>query len=72
MGEQVLAAVRTGAGKTELRGREAIFELYRQVKAQTRRTIHIENIITAANRVVAELQSEFLALQDLPDFTAGP
>jgi len=60
------------AGKTELRGREAIFDFYRKVKAQTRRTIHIEKLITAANRLAAELQSEFLALEDLPEFTAGP
>ncbi len=60
------------AGKTELRGRQAIFDFYRNVKAQTRRTIHIENVITAPDRLVAELQSEFLALEDLPEFTAGP
>jgi ketosteroid isomerase-like protein len=60
------------AGKTELRGREAIFDFYRKVKAQTRRTIHIEKVITGPNRLVAELQSEFLALEDLPEFTAGP
>ena len=60
------------AGKTELRGRQAIFDFYRNVKARTRRTIHIENVITAPHRLVAELQSEFLALEDLPAFTAGP
>jgi hypothetical protein len=60
------------AGKTELRGRAAIFDFYHQVKAQTRRTIRIENLITAPNRLVAELQSEFLALQDLRRFSAGP
>jgi len=59
------------AGKTELRGREAIFDFYRKVKAQTRRTIHIEKVITEPNRLVDELQSEFLALEDLPAFTAG-
>jgi ketosteroid isomerase-like protein len=60
------------AGKTELRGRQAIFDFYRKVKAQTQRTIHIEKVIIAPNRLVAELQSEFLALEDLPEFTAGP
>lgn len=60
------------AGKTELRGREAIFDFYRKVKAQARRTIHIQKVITGPNRLVAELQSEFLALEDLPEFTAGP
>jgi ketosteroid isomerase-like protein len=60
------------AGRRELRGREAIFEFYRTVKAQTRRTIQVNKVIAAPNRIAAELQSEFLALEDLPDFTAGP
>jgi len=60
------------AGKTELRGRQAIFDFYHQVKSQTRRTIHLQKLITAPSRLVAELQSEFLALQDLPRFSAGP
>lgn len=60
------------AGRTELRGRQAIFDFYRGVKAQTRRTIHVDKLITAPDRLVAELHSEFLALEDLPAFTAGP
>ncbi len=60
------------AGKRELRGRDAIFEFYRSVRSQTRRTIEIVNVLSAGNRVAAELQSEFLALGDLPHFTAGP
>jgi hypothetical protein len=60
------------AGKRELRGREAIFDFYKVVKAQTRRTIQVNKVITAPNRIAAELQSEFVALEDLPDFSAGP
>jgi ketosteroid isomerase-like protein len=60
------------AGKRELRGREAIFDFYRGVKATTRRTIEINNVVTCGNQLAAELQSEFVALQDLPTFTAGP
>jgi ketosteroid isomerase-like protein len=60
------------AGKHELRGRDAIFDFYRTVKATTRRTIAINNVVTAGNQLAAELQSEFLALEDLPAFTAGP
>jgi ketosteroid isomerase-like protein len=60
------------AGKRELMGREAIFDYYRTVKSQTRRTIQVNRLIIAPNRVGAELQSEFLALQDLPEFIAGP
>ena len=60
------------AGKRELRGRQAIFDFYRTVRSQTRRTIEILNVLGAGNRLAVELQSEFLALEDLPDFTAGP
>ena len=60
------------AGKRELRGRQAIFDFYRVVKAQTRRTIEINGVITSGNQLAAELQSEFVALEDLPDFAAGP
>jgi ketosteroid isomerase-like protein len=60
------------AGKHDLSGREAIVEFYRSVKATTRRTITVNRLITTPHAVAAELQSEFLALADLPDFTAGP
>jgi ketosteroid isomerase-like protein len=60
------------AGKRELRGRQAIFDFYRNVKSQTQRTIEVNNVITRGNQLAAELQSEFVALQDLPDFAAGP
>lgn len=60
------------AGKRELRGRQAIFDFYRTVKSQTRRTIQVNSVITRGNQLAAELQSEFVALQDLPDFAAGP
>jgi ketosteroid isomerase-like protein len=66
------AVVLDVAGKRELRGREAIFDFYRSVKAQTQRTIGIVNVLSAGNRIAAELESEFLALEDLPHFTAGP
>jgi ketosteroid isomerase-like protein len=60
------------AGKHTLGGRQAIFDFYRSVKAQTRRTIQVNQLITTPGAIAAELQSEFLALEDLPDFTAGP
>ena len=60
------------AGKRELRGTDAIFDFYRTVKAQTRRTIEIVALISSGNQLAVELQSEFLALQDLPTFAAGP
>lgn len=60
------------AGKRELRGRQAIFDFYKVVKAQTTRTIQVNRFIGTENRIATELQSEFLALEDLPDFSAGP
>lgn len=60
------------AGKHRLTGRQAILDFYKVVKAQTRRTIEIKRVISAPHALAAELQSEFLALRDLPDFAAGP
>lgn len=57
---------------TELVGREAIVEFYRPVKAATERTIQVLQCFHDGNVLAAELESEFLALQDLPDFAAGP
>ncbi len=60
------------AGKVQLVGRQAILDFYRSVKAQTRRTIEVNRVICAPHALAAELQSEFVALRDLPEFTAGP
>jgi ketosteroid isomerase-like protein len=60
------------AGKRELRGRQAIEDFYRQVRTQTSRTIEIVNVLAAGNQFAAELRSQFVALEDIPHFTAGP
>ena len=60
------------AGNTELRGRGAIAEFYDDVKSKTDRTIQINRVISAPGHLAAELQSEFVARQDLPEFVAGP
>jgi ketosteroid isomerase-like protein len=60
------------AGKHTLVGRQAILDFYRTVKAQTSRTIHVNQVITTPQAIAAELQSEFTALEDLPTFAAGP
>jgi len=59
------------SGKHELIGREAILRFYRPVKATTHRTIRVNRLITTPRAMAAELESEFLALEDLPDFPAG-
>ena len=61
----------TIAGRKELRGRQAIFDFYRDVKRQTHRTIVVDKLIRAPGRVAAELHSEFVAVEDSPDFIAG-
>jgi ketosteroid isomerase-like protein len=57
---------------TELRGAQAIIDFYREVKTNTRRTIKILRTFTSRSGISAELESEFLALEDVPDFTSGP
>jgi ketosteroid isomerase-like protein len=65
-------AVLVTAGKIELCGRQAILNFYESVKPLTKRTIQINRIITSGNLLAAELQSKLVALQDIPDFAAGP
>jgi hypothetical protein len=57
---------------TELRGRQAIVDFYRNVNDATTRTIEILDAFSDGVMLAAELQSEFLALRDAPDFTSGP
>ncbi|MCW2337921.1 hypothetical protein M2337_002154 [Sphingobium sp. B2D3A] len=57
---------------TELIGHDAIVAFYKKVNQQTRRIIQVRNVFTDGKRLVAELESEFLATVDAPDFTSGP
>ncbi|WP_333839739.1 YybH family protein [Novosphingobium sp.] len=57
---------------TELVGREAIVAFYKPVKAVTARTMVIRQCFHEGCVLAAELESEFLALTDLPDFLSGP
>lgn len=56
----------------ELVGKAAIVDFYRGVKAATRRTIAILQAFSNGETIAAELESEFLATVDVPDFTSGP
>ncbi|MDP3739996.1 MAG: nuclear transport factor 2 family protein [Hyphomonadaceae bacterium] len=60
------------AGGTKLEGRKAIVDFYRQVTSKTRRTISILQAFASGDRLAAELESEFLALEDYPEFASGP
>src|SRR5947199_9819293 len=57
---------------TILRGPQAIVQFYAGVKASTERTIRIVNVLAAGDLLAAELESEFLATSDLPDFAPQP
>ena len=57
---------------TELRGRQAIVDFYSVVNDQTTRQIEILQAWSDGATLAAEIQSEFLALRDAPDFASGP
>lgn len=57
---------------TELIGRETIVEFYGKVKQQTRRTIETVQCFADGETLAAEIESEFLAIEDAPDFAARP
>ena len=57
---------------TELVGHDAIVSFYRRTKCQTQRTIEIVRCVAGEELLAAELQSEFLALEDVPDFGSRP
>jgi len=60
-----------GKRKT-LHGRQAIIDFYREVKAKIRETLVIRNVIADEAGLAAEVATEFYALEDWPDFIAGP
>ncbi|MBL8552142.1 MAG: nuclear transport factor 2 family protein [Hyphomonadaceae bacterium] len=57
---------------TEMRGRQAIVDFYRNVNDATTRQIEVLDAFVDGATLAAEIQSEFLALRDAPDFASGP
>ncbi len=57
---------------TELIGRQAIIDFYTGVKSKTKREIQIVQSFAEGGVLAAELESEFLALEDAPDFAVRP
>lgn len=53
-------------------GREEIVRFYTGVRQVTRRTIKVLDCFASDVMLAAELESEFLAVTDVPDFTSGP
>jgi hypothetical protein len=60
------------ANGVELKGKPTIVDFYRNTTAKTRRVISILDAFGQGDRLCAELESEFLALEDFPEFTSGP
>ena len=60
------------ADHSRLEGRQAIFDFYARVREGTERTIRVVDVLARGDRLAAELDSEFLATRDLPDFPSGP
>jgi hypothetical protein len=55
-----------------LQGRQAIVDFYREVKARIRETLVIRTVVADDEGLAAEVATEFHALEDWPDFIAGP
>lgn len=60
-----------GTRKT-LHGRQAIIDFYREVKARIRETLVIRTVVADEAGLAAEVATQFHALEDWPDFIAGP
>lgn len=60
-----------GSGRL-LRGRDEIVRFYTGVRRVTRRTIKVLDCFASETMLAAELESEFLAVTDVPDFSSGP
>lgn len=57
----------------ELRGRQAIVDFYQVVKARIRETLQITEIVAVDDEgLAAEVDTEFYALEDWPDFIVRP
>jgi hypothetical protein len=55
-----------------LHGRQAIIDFYREVKSKIRETLVINRVVADETGLAAEIATQFHALEDWPDFIAGP
>ena len=58
--------------RKRLQGRQAIIDFYREVKSRIRETLVIRAVVADEEGLAAEVATEFHALEDWPDFIAGP
>lgn len=59
-------------GARQIRGRQGILDFYRMVKARVRETLELRQLVLDESGAAAELMTEFVGLEDWPDFIAGP
>ena len=58
--------------KKRIVGRENILDFYREVKARIRETLDILSVSSGPDSLAVHVATEFYALEDWPDFIAGP
>jgi hypothetical protein len=58
--------------KKRIVGREPILDFYREVKAKIRETLTILSVAAGEDAMAVHVATEFYALEDWPDFIAGP
>ena len=58
--------------KKRIVGRDAILDFYREVKSRIRETLEILSMVGNDDHVAVHVRTEFPALEDWPDFIAGP
>jgi hypothetical protein len=55
-----------------LRGRQAIVDFYTEVKKKIRETLTIGQLVLDEHGLAVEAETEFLAIEDAPDFIVRP
>lgn len=58
--------------KKRIVGKQAILDFYRDVKARVRETLTILSVAAGDDTLAVHVATEFHALEDWPDFIAGP
>jgi hypothetical protein len=58
--------------KAEIRGRQGIRDFYTNVFARVRETLTVDKVVLDDDGLACIIRTEFLALEDWPDFIAGP
>ena len=55
-----------------LRGRDAVLDFYRTVKARMTETLRVRQFVGTQDRIAVEMETRLQALADWPDFPTGP